>query len=158
MRHYKRWSVARGDAISRPLDPLLTTLAVKRRELLRLCQFGIWLCIALRIRVSTARDYISTCNAWHRRRFMVGFAADASQSIITECLKGLARTHMPARPTVHRIGISAHTLALGMDLVLGKRGECSPANQNLRALCAACFAGLLRGCEACHQDNKPLKF
>lgn len=158
VRHYKRWSIARGDQVLRPYDPLLTTLTVKKRELLRLCQFAVWLCKVFGIRASTARDYISTCNAWHRRRTLVGFAADASPSIITDVLKGVARTHIPIRPTIHRIGITAYHLALGMDLVLGKRGSCSPKNQNLRALSASCFAGLLRGCEGCFQDNKPERF
>ena len=158
VRHYKKWCIARGDRIHRPLDPLVTSLAVKQRELLRICQFAVWLCHAFKIRVSTARDYISTCNAWHRRRNLVGFAADADGSIINECLKGLARTHIPSRPTLHRIGITAHHLALGMDIALGKRGECSPCNQNLRAALAVSFAGLFRGCEVCFQDNKQAKF
>ena len=158
VRHYKKWCIGRGDQIHRPLDPISTTLVVKRRELHRLCQFAIYLCKSFGIRAATARDYISTANAWHRRRNLVGFAADMDSSIITQCLKGLARTHIPIRPTIVRLGICAHHLAFGMDAVLGPRGKCGAKNQNLRAALTSCFAGLLRGCEPCQQDSKPVEF
>ena len=158
MRHYKKWCVGRGDKIHRPYDPINTTLDVKKRELLRLCHFAIWLCKSLGIRAATARAYISTANAWHKRRNLVGFAADADPEIITSCLKGVARTHTPIRSTMVRMGVCAHHLSSGMDLVLGKRGECSPANQNVRAALACSFAGLLRGCEPCFQDDKRADF
>ena len=158
VRHYKKWCVGRGDVIHRPFDPIITPLTVKKRELLRLCHFAIWLCKALGVRAATARDYISTVNAWHKRRNLVGFAADADPSIITLCLKGVARTHIPIRATFVRMGVCAHHLSYGMDVVLGKRGECSPQNQNMRAALTCCFAGLLRGCEPCFQDGKEAKF
>ena len=158
VRHYKKWCVGRGDHIHRPFDPIHTTLNVKRRELLRLCHFAIWLCKALGVRAATARAYISTANAWHKRRNLVGFAANADPEIITECLKGVARTHVPIRATFVRMGVCAHHLSFGMDIVLGKRGHCSPKNQNMRAALACCFAGLLRGCEPCFQDDKAAKF
>ena len=158
VRAYKEWSLARGDRVLRPLDPLNTPLHVKKREMYRICDFGIWLCHTRGIRASSANDYISTVNAWHRRRTFVGLAANADRACVLAVLKGVARTHTPLRPTLTRIGIVAHHLAAGMDIVFGKRGKGTAQEQNYRALMASCFAGLLRGCEACFQDNKALRF
>ena len=158
VRRCREWSIGRGDAVHRPFDPISATLDLKKREILRLCHFALWLCLAFGIRTATARGYVSTVNAWHKRRNMVGLAADADPYFIVQCLKGLSRTHVPIRPTYVRIGISAHHLASGMDKHLGKRGQCSAKNQNMRALLAVCFAGLFRGCEPCFQDGKPTAF
>lgn len=158
VRHYKKWCVGRGDGWLRPFDPTFTPLDVKKREMRRICQFAIWLVQTLGIRATTANDYISSVNAWHRRRTFVGLAADADRSCVLAVLKGLARTHIPLRPTLNRIGIMAHHLAEGMDKVFGKRGQCSPQSQNFRAALATSFAALLRGCEGCFQDNKKKEF
>ena len=158
MRHYKRWCEARGDQPLRPLDPLTTTLATKKREILRIAKFALFLVQIQGVAAKTASQYVSIVNAWHERRVFVKLAAAAPLSFSHQMLKGWARTHPPPRGVFQRIGITPQHLARGMDLVLGKRGECSPLNQNLRALCSVAFAGLLRGCEACLQSNKPREF
>lgn len=158
VKHYKKWCLGRGDGWLRPFDPTSTPLDVKKREMRRICQFAIWLVQTLRIRASTANDYISTVNAWHRRRTFVGLAADADRSCVLAVLKGLARTHIPLRPTLSRIGIMAHHLAEGMDKVFGKRGKGTPEAQNFRAALSTSFAALLRGCESCFQDGKKEAF
>ena len=43
VNHYKKWCVARGDRIFRPLDPLITPLAVKKREVIRMAHFALFL-------------------------------------------------------------------------------------------------------------------
>ena len=89
---------------------------------------------------------------------MVGLAAGAPLSISKAFLLGWARSHPPPRGVFQRLGITPQHLAAGMDLVLGKRGECSPAAQNVRACLAAAFTGLLRTCECTFQDNKSAEF
>ena len=158
VKHYKRWSASRGERCLRPLDPLSTALNVKRREILRVVHFALFLVRDLPVAPKTASAYISTINAWHVRRSSVGLAAGASLSLKADMLKGYARTHPPPRGVFCRIGITPQHLAKGMDLVLGARGRCSPANQNLRACLTVSFSGLLRGCESCKQDGKRLDF
>ena len=158
VNHYKRWCVGRGDSILRPLDPLLTSLDVKRGELMRIARFAAFLVKVQGVSAITAKGYISTVNAWHLRRTFVGLAAGFPLSISSEFLKGWARTHAPPRGVFIRIGITPQHLAKGMDLVLGPRLSCGAANQNVRACLASAFAGLLRTCEVCFQDNKRADF
>ena len=63
VNHYKKWCVARGDAILRPLDPLLTTLEVKAREVIRIARFALFLVQHQGVSASSASGYISTVNA-----------------------------------------------------------------------------------------------
>ena len=158
VRHYKKWSAGRGDAIFRPLDPMFTPLKTKRKEVFRIARFALFLVRTQGVSASSASGYISTVNAWHRRRCSVGLAGDAKLSISRAVLLGWARSHPPPRGVFQRLGITPQHLALGMDAVLGRRGSCSALNQNIRACLTACFAGLLRACEACFQDGKPASF
>ena len=61
-------------------------------------------------------------------------------------IKGLARSFIPSNPKPPRHGCPAHSLAIGMDLVLGNRGF-SALGQNLRSCLSAGMGGQLRGCE-----------
>ena len=158
VNHYKRWSLGRGDSIHRPLDPISTPLAVKKQEILRIARFALFLVRTQGVSAKTASGYISTVNAWHARSNCVGLAADAKLSLSHSVLLGWARQNPPPRGVFQRLGITPQHLAKGMDLVLGERGRCSPANQNIRACLSAGFAGLLRTCETCLQDNKPSAF
>ena len=158
VRHYKKWAAGRGDSLYRALDPLLTRLDVKNQEKLRMARFALFLVGVQGVSASTASGYISTVNAWHRRRTGIGFAADMPLSFSGAFLLGWARSHPPPRGVFHRIGITPQHLAKGMDEVLGVRGSCSPLNQNIRASLACGFAGLLRSCEMCYQDDKPEHF
>ena len=158
VNHYKRWSASRGERCLRPLDPLSTSLQAKRREILRVIHFALFLVRDLPVAPKTASAYISTVNAWHARRTSVGLAAGASLALKAEMLKGYARTHPPPRGVFCRMGITPQHLARGMDLVLGPRGFCSAKNQNMRACLTVSFSGLLRGCETCKQDSKRLEF
>ena len=147
VNRYKRWSLGRGDAVLRPLDPLLTTLETKQREIVRMARFALFLVSVQGVSASSASSYISTVNAWHARRTFIGLAAGAPLSISKSFLLVLARSHPPPRGVFQRLGITPQHLALGMDRVLGKRGVCSALNQNLRASLSCAFAGLLRTCE-----------
>ena len=158
VNHYKKWAVGRGDVVLRPLDPLFTSLEMKKQEIVRIAHFALFLVQSQGVSASTASGYISTVNAWHSRRAMVGFAAGASLSISKAFLLGWARSHPPPRGVFQRLGITPQHLATGMDLVLGRRGECGPAAQNIRANLASAFAGLFRSCENSLQDNKPSCF
>ena len=95
VNHYKKWCVARGDRILRPLDPLLTLLEVKVREVLRMARFALFLVQHQGVSASSASGYISTINAWHERRAFVKLAAGAPMSISSALLKGWARSHPP---------------------------------------------------------------
>ena len=158
MRHYKKWAAGRGDAVLRPLDPLFTPLKTKRAEVFRIARFALFLVRAQGVSASSASGYISTVNAWHRRRCSVGLAGDARLSVSRDVLLGWARSHPPPRGVFQRIGITPQHLAAGMDLVLGRCGFCSATNQNIRACLVAAFAGLLRACEVCFQDGKSASF
>ena len=158
VNHYKKWSLGRGDTVLRPLDPLLTTLETKQREIVRIARFALFLVSVQGVSASTASSYISTVNAWHVRRAFVGFAAGAPLSISKSFLLGWARSPPPPRGVFQRLGITPQHLALGMDRVLGKRGACSALNQNIRASLSCAFAGLLRTCETSFQDGKPAQF
>ena len=158
VNHYRKWCVGRGDTILRPLDPINTPLETKAREVVRMARFALFLVQVVGVAAKSASGYISTVNAWHERRTFVGLAAGAKLTISSAMLKGWARTHPPPRGVFQRIGITPQHLAAGMDAELGKRGECSPENQNLRACLAAAFAGLLRAGEVCISDGKPLAF
>ena len=158
MNHYKKWCAARGDRTLRPLDPNSTPLDQKKREILRIARFALWLVQVQGVSANSASAYISTINAWHERRAFVKLAAGASFSFSSQMLKGWARTHPPPRGVFQRIGITPQDLAKGLDLVFGKRGQASKAGQNWRALLVCSFAGLLRGCESCLQDSKPEAF
>ena len=158
VNHYKRWCVGRGDAVLRPLDPLLTPLATKKRELMRIAHFAAFLVRVQGVSAKTAKAYISTVNAWHLRRAFVGIAAGAHLSISSAFLTGWARSHAPPRGVFLRIGIAPQHLAKGLDIVFGQRSSCGAANQNIRACLASAFAGLLRTCEICFQDGKKEAF
>ena len=158
VNHYKKWCVARGDRVLRPLDPLTSSLELKVNEAIRMAKFALFLVQVQGTSAKTASGYISVVNAWHRRRCFVGLAGDYPLSVSGSVLKGWARTHPPPRGVFHRIGITPQHLAAGMDAVLGKRGECSAQNQNMRACLTAAFAGLLRACEVALQDGKPVAF
>ena len=131
---------------------------MKRAEVFRIARFALFLVRVQGVSASSASGYISTVNSWHRRRCSVGLAGDARLSVSKDVLLGWARSHPPPRGVFQRIGITPQHLAAGMDLVLGRCGFCSAANQNIRACMVAAFAGLLRTCEVCFQDGKAAGF
>ena len=59
VKDYKRWSVSRGDSPLRPLDPLLTTLAQKRNEQLRVARFAVFLVQVKGVSAKSAKAYLS---------------------------------------------------------------------------------------------------
>jgi hypothetical protein len=154
VRHWKRWNLLKRQPIFRPVDPLTASLPRKCAELWVLLRFVYYLLFVVGVAPPTAMQYLGTTNAWHRRRTLVGLAADMPFDIISEMARGAARIIVrPARPP--RFGMPPQSLAVGMQMVLGRRGFCSRTAQNIRAGLATTFATLSRGCEMFGRSGKP---
>ena len=133
------------ERVIRPFDPLHTPLDVKLCEVDLVEAYAWWLVTQVGVLTSTAWDYVTVVNAWHRRQCGVGLAGDFPLTRVQKMLDGLQRTMGCPTPRRKRIGVRSTHLRDGMRLAYGDITNARDAC--FAALMATAFAGVLRAGE-----------
>ena len=96
-----------------PHSPLQTLLA----EVDVVECYAWWLITQVGVNHETAKGYVSTVNAWHRRRTHIDLAGGFPLKRVNECCDGLARLKGVAPPRLKRIGVRPRLLRAGIDIM-----------------------------------------
>ena len=132
VRHWKnllgvgfRMNVLRPIHPNSPLSVILSEIDVVE------C-YAWWLVTQVGVNHETAKSYISTVNAWHRRSCHVDLAGGHPLKRIYEMLEGLARQRGVPPPRIKRVGVRPQKLRAGIDAIY-------PAADGESANMAACM-------------------
>ena len=142
VRHWKSLlGIAFRISVLRPIHPQ-SSLSTILSELDVVECYAWWLVTQVGVNHETAKSYVQTVNAWHRRHCHVDLAGGHSLKRIYEMLEGLARLRGTPPPRIKRVGVRPKKLRAGIDAIYP---QSSAENANMAACMETCM-GAVRRC------------
>ena len=144
VNHWKRLlGVGLRIDVVRPIDPL-SPLGVVLSEVDVVECYAWWLVTQVGVNHETAKGYVQTVNAWHRRTCHVDLAGGFSLQRVYDMLNGLARQRGAPIARLTRLGARPAALRAGLDSAFPL---VNAATANRCALIEVCTAALRRAGE-----------
>ena len=127
--------------VLRPIHPN-SPLAAILSEIDVVDCYAWWLVTQVGVNHETAKGYVQTVNAWHRRQTHVDLAGGHSLKRVYEMLEGLARKKGIPPPRIKRVGVRPQKLRAGLDAIYPIPNA---ENANMAACMETCM-GAVRRC------------
>jgi hypothetical protein len=144
VNHWKRLlTVGLRIPVLRPIDPN-SPLHVILSEVDVVDCYAWWLIKHLGVNHETAKGYVSTVNAWHRRTTHVPLAGGFSLRRVMDTCDGMARLKGVPPPRIERVGVRPRFLRAGIDATIDTG---APAGANVAACLESTLAGVKRAGE-----------
>ena len=141
--HWKNLLTALRWPILRPIHPH-SPLAIILAEIDVVELFAWWLVEHVKVNHETARSYVGTVNAWHRRTCHVELAGGHSLQRVWDMLSGYARLGGVPPPRIRRVGVRPQKLRAGLDIIYPKP---DPDSANMAACMETCMGAVRRAGE-----------